>query len=95
MYGAMMAERNDPAKNLAVRPGQGTGSNVAKQRSFDVMAERDSSRGDREKDFRRAVTCNNSVDSECLKKAFKVDRALLLTGNILIFFINKQTIIKQ
>ncbi|XP_031777201.1 uncharacterized protein LOC100119219 isoform X2 [Nasonia vitripennis] len=63
MYGAMMAERNDPAKNLVVRPGQGTGSNVAKQRSFDVMAERDSSRGDREKDFRRAVTCNNSVDN--------------------------------
>lgn len=64
----MMAERNDPAKHLAMRSGQGTGSNVAKQRSFDVMAERDSSRGDREKgDFRRAVTCNNSVDSECKK----------------------------
>ncbi|XP_014227160.1 rho GTPase-activating protein 39 isoform X1 [Trichogramma pretiosum] len=34
-------------------------SNVAKQRSFDVVSERN----DRDKEIRRAVTCNNSIDT--------------------------------
>ena len=84
MYGAMMSERNDPSKNLSVRSNQGTGSNVAKQRSFDVVAERETSRAEKEKDFRRAATCNNSVDS----KGFFTTFNLLVNERRLLFIMS-------
>ncbi|KAK2587563.1 hypothetical protein KPH14_003691 [Odynerus spinipes] len=59
MYGAMLAERNDPSKSL-VR-GTGIVGNV-KQRSMEV-SERERERDrDREKEYRRNTACNNSLD---------------------------------
>lgn len=58
MYGAMLAERNEPSKSL-VR-GTGVLSNASKQRSLEV-AERERER-DREKEYRRNTACNNSLD---------------------------------
>ncbi|KAI4494047.1 hypothetical protein M0802_009314 [Mischocyttarus mexicanus] len=60
MYGAMLAERNDPSKSL-IR-GTGIIANVAKQRSMEV-SERERERDrDREKEYRRNTACNNSLD---------------------------------
>lgn len=58
VYGAIMAERNE-GKNSTPRSGQ---NEMAKQRSFHAIAEREST--GRDKEFRRAATCNNSMDSE-------------------------------
>ncbi|KAG7212405.1 hypothetical protein KM043_012723 [Ampulex compressa] len=60
MYGAMLAERNDPSKSL-VR-GTGVLSNVSKQRSVDVVERERERERDREKEYRRNTACNNSLD---------------------------------
>ncbi|XP_024936657.1 rho GTPase-activating protein 39 isoform X2 [Cephus cinctus] len=61
-YGAMLAERNEPAKSL-VR-GVAVLGNVSKQRSLEVSErERDRERDrERERDYRRTTACNNSLD---------------------------------
>lgn len=69
MYGAMLAERNEPSKSL-VR-GTGVLSNASKQRSLEV-AERERERErDREKEYRRNAACNNSLDCKCSSRVFK------------------------
>lgn len=61
MYGAMLSERNDPAKSL----GRITGvhSNSSKQRGGLEAVERERERDrDRDKEYRRNTACNNSLD---------------------------------
>ncbi|KZC07879.1 Rho GTPase-activating protein 39 [Dufourea novaeangliae] len=60
MYGAMLAERNEPSKSL-VR-GTAVLTNASKQKSLEI-AERERERErDREKEYRRNTACNNSLD---------------------------------
>ncbi|XP_032680440.1 uncharacterized protein LOC116848445 isoform X3 [Odontomachus brunneus] len=61
MYGAMLSERNDPAKSLG--RAAGVHSNSSKQRGGLEAVERERERDrDREKDYRRNTACNNSLD---------------------------------
>lgn len=72
MYGAMLAERNDPSKSL-VR-GTGIIGNVAKQRSMEVSErEREQQRDrEREKEYRRNTACNNSLDCKLNQSYYDV-----------------------
>ncbi|XP_011175510.2 uncharacterized protein LOC105207643 isoform X1 [Solenopsis invicta] len=59
VYGAMLSERNDPAKSL----GRSAGGNSSKQRGGLEAVERERERErDREKEYRRNTACNNSLD---------------------------------
>ncbi|XP_012271050.1 uncharacterized protein LOC105694708 [Orussus abietinus] len=60
MYGAMLAERNEPSKSL-IR-GAAILGNTPKQRSVDVSERERERERDREKEFRRPTACNNSLD---------------------------------
>ncbi|XP_011137840.1 uncharacterized protein DDB_G0283357 isoform X2 [Harpegnathos saltator] len=61
MYGAMLSERNDPAKSLG--RAAGVHSNSSKQRGGLEAVERERERDrDREKEYRRNTACNNSLD---------------------------------
>ncbi|CAL7942001.1 unnamed protein product [Xylocopa violacea] len=60
MYGATLAERNEPSKSL-VR-GVVVLSNTSKQRSMDVVERERERERDREKEYRRNTACNNSLD---------------------------------
>lgn len=60
VYGAMLSERNDPAKSLGRSAGVHSG-NSSKQRGGLEAVERERER-DREKEYRRNTACNNSLD---------------------------------
>ncbi|XP_066602742.1 rho GTPase-activating protein 39 isoform X2 [Prorops nasuta] len=60
MYGAMLAERNEPSKSL-VR-GTTILSNATKQRSVDVVERERERDRERDKEYRRNTACNNSLD---------------------------------
>lgn len=63
VYGAMLSERNDPAKSLGRAAGMHSGGNSTKQRSGLEAVERERERDrDREKEYRRNTACNNSLD---------------------------------
>lgn len=64
VYGAMLSERNDPAKSLGRSAGVHSG-NSSKQRGGLEAVERERERDrDREKEYRRNTACNNSLDSK-------------------------------
>lgn len=60
VYGAMLSERNDPAKSLGRITGVHSGIS-SKQRGGLEAVERERER-DREKEYRRNTACNNSLD---------------------------------
>lgn len=60
VYGAMLSERNDPAKSLGRVAGVHSGIS-SKQRGGLEAVERERER-DREKEYRRNTACNNSLD---------------------------------
>jgi hypothetical protein len=63
VYGAMLSERNEPAKSLGRAAGVHTASNPSKQRGGLEIIERERERDrDREKEYRRNTACNNSLD---------------------------------
>lgn len=85
MYGAMLAERNEPSKSL-VR-GASVLSNASKQRSLEV-AERERERErDREKEYRRNTACNNSLDCKYILVSLKLNISIIIFLNILIQFL--------
>jgi len=63
VYGAMLSERNEPAKSLGRAAGVHTAGNPSKQRGGLEIVERERERDrDREKEYRRNTACNNSLD---------------------------------
>jgi len=63
VYGAMLSERNDPAKSLGRSAGVHSG-NSSKQRGLEAVERERERERDREKEYRRNTACNNSLDSK-------------------------------
>lgn len=81
VYGAMLSERNDPAKSLGRAAGIHSGGNSTKQRGGLEAVERERERDrDREKEYRRNTACNNSLDCkrDNLSASFAIFRCMRL-----------------
>lgn len=63
VYGAILSERNDPAKSLGRTAGVHSGNSSKQRGGLEQAAERERERDrDREKEYRRNTACNNSLD---------------------------------